>query len=189
MRWNDKRRTLRRSWPWLLGVVLGLGGAALHFGVRNAEARGDDAVVYKIDLSSPLTQAEVEELARFALEHEGSDVILEPVGSFQVPAGEERRSRDEARARREAAELAQAETAGLAGGLLVTGAQERAECAFQNQLSTGAPGRHLLCEGSLTVAPPRLAFERAAGRRSVETLLETYLRDLLDGVSSDEAAA
>ncbi len=186
---RTQKEKLRRAWPWVLGMMIGIGGGLLHLGAESAAARGDDAVVYEIDLSHPLNQVEIDELARFALEHEGSDVILRPSAGFEILSGEERRRQDEERAAREEEEMGAALAAATAEGLYVTGEEERSPCAVSSQRVVGEPARHLLCEGGLATAPARLPFERALGAGAVESTLEAYVRDLLEGTLAEEEAA
>lgn len=182
------RKPVHHLWPWILGSTLGVLAAALYLAVPAADATGDDAVVFEVDLSSELTRQDIDDLREFAQKNEGRDIILQPAEGFVVRPGQERRRADQLRAAREDRELRRHVEEGLASGLYVTGDEEKAACASLAKARLDVPGRQLLCDGTVVAAAPRLPYERAKSRAGIEGLLEAQVYDLLEGVSPEEEA-
>jgi hypothetical protein len=183
-------KPLSTFWIWTLGLAFGLACGVLYLGLSPAVANDDDVIVYQVDLTGGLSQADIDELVQVAQENEGRDIILKPAPGFEVDASETRRARDEERAAAEEAEMREKVDQGLAEGLYVTGSAERPSCVERARLTKQAttPGRHLLCDGNVVTAPSRLAYERSANLAGVEDLLRQRMVDLLDGPSAEEKA-
>lgn len=178
---------LRRLWPWALGATLGLALAALYpWSATPTVDAGDDAVRYRIDVGRELTDDDIRALAEFTAQHEGKDILLEPARGAVVPDGETRRRTDTERAAREARELAAWDRRQRAAGNLVESAAP--PCAAVADATAGAPGRYLLCGGGLVAAPAAVPAGRAASREEAEERLTRYVRQVLAGVSEEEAA-
>ena len=174
-------------WPWIAGLAVGAAVGLFYLGLSPAVAHEDDVVTFDVDLNKGFSQSDLQELMQVVEENPGRDIVLEPMAGFLVPDGEDRRSRDEARAAAEDLEMERHVAEKLADGTYVTGDEELPGCAAQALLKASAgPARQLMCNGRVVAAPSKLSFERAYTKSGVEGLLRLRLEDLLDGVDVTE---
>lgn len=169
---------------WALGLLIGLIIALTYISIKQLEAN-DSVVHFQIDVSRPFNEEDRERVREFAEadENAGKDIILVPSEPIDVLPGEERRLLDEERAEQEAQELQATIEAGVEAGIYVDEPSEQPACAAEAEAIEGVPSLYLLCGNEVVPASSNILFSRTESLSGAETLLSSYVLELLGDVS------